>query len=77
MGITRMGVGEGLAALMEQHRLARVAGLYAPAGVMAAAGLTAAGQGLLDLIASRENAVATLGELEQAATAARAAEKVA
>ena len=77
MGIGEQGILEMLAGAMENNRTARVAGLYAPAAVMGVGGLTAAGQGLLELIASREEAVATLAELEAAAAAARQQESLA
>lgn len=73
MGIGRQGLLEATAGGMENHLAARVAGLYAPAALLGAAGLTAVGQDLLDLIARRENATATLAELDRAAAAARKA----
>jgi len=66
-GVGRQGIGEYLSGLAMNHPAARVAGIYAPATALGIAGLSAAGQGLMGLIQRREEAVASLAELERAA----------
>lgn len=66
-GLTSRGLGEYASGVLMENPAARVAGVYAPATAIAAAGLSAAGQGLMGLIESRERAVHSLRELEQAA----------
>jgi hypothetical protein len=73
-GLTKRGLGEAAAETFSKYPAARVAGLYAPAAALGVAGLTAVGQGLLGLIARREEAVATLAELDRMAAMAREGE---
>lgn len=66
-GLTTRGIGEAASETLMNSPAARVAAVYAPATALGIAGLSAAGQGLMGLIESRERAVASLIELEQAA----------